>query len=669
MIDESLLKSNFLGRDGFRWWIGQIPPIGSQGGQASGSGWGNRYKVRIMGYHPYSEVDLPNEDLPYAQCLIPTTAGSGAANVATDVKLQPGDVVFGFFLDGDNAQLPVIMGTFGRTSQVPSKDYANPFQAFTGYTDKIKAPNGTLKKGESNEQNADSQKSPRHVSPKQASSLGQGEISYFSAIGDTVQLASTAPSAVNKIGSEVSSLINTVQNLTTSASNSIDYVKGVINREIDRVTTKIQGIASGLVGGMVNDLFKKIAPILNKGLQLLYKQVYSIVLAATANPAAAHLAGVAAQTAMVPPVKALEGTIPCITNSIIGGLGNVIKSILKSLVDNVSNFVSCAANQFVGSMINDIIGKISSGLSSAIGGVQNILQFFGGFSVGNTLRSGIGGIAGISDALNCGQSPSKSGGGGVSQWVIGSGPKNVPPTPFSEILKNANTAASLASSATNAASSLTSGFDIFNSGTRNPSTTSPLGGCYTGPPLSCSPPTINIFGGGGEGCTAIPLLGAVVGTGRNKTGSLIGVRVTNSGSGYEFPPFVEIVDNCNQGYGAVARSIIDDNGKVVAIYLISEGENYPVGDVNSYVVTSVDVVDPGNGYSDGDTVVDNIGNTYSAQIFNGSIIKVTPINTVDLNDSPVLTVLSATGTGAILKPNLDTKPQGDIKQVIDCITK
>jgi hypothetical protein len=57
MIDESLLKSNFVGRDGFRWWIGQVAPEDAQGGQINGEGWGNRRKVRIMGYHPH---DLPN---------------------------------------------------------------------------------------------------------------------------------------------------------------------------------------------------------------------------------------------------------------------------------------------------------------------------------------------------------------------------------------------------------------------------------------------------------------------------------------------------------------------------------------------------------------------------------------------------------------------------------
>ena len=52
MIENNLLKSNFLGRDGFRWWVGQIAPESAQGKQINGAGWGNRAKVRILGYHP-----------------------------------------------------------------------------------------------------------------------------------------------------------------------------------------------------------------------------------------------------------------------------------------------------------------------------------------------------------------------------------------------------------------------------------------------------------------------------------------------------------------------------------------------------------------------------------------------------------------------------------------
>ena len=31
MIENNILKSNFLGRDGFRWWVGQIAPEDAQG--------------------------------------------------------------------------------------------------------------------------------------------------------------------------------------------------------------------------------------------------------------------------------------------------------------------------------------------------------------------------------------------------------------------------------------------------------------------------------------------------------------------------------------------------------------------------------------------------------------------------------------------------------------
>ena len=48
MLDQSLLQSHFIGRDGFRWWIGQVAPQEVQGIQLDKDGWGNRLKVRIL---------------------------------------------------------------------------------------------------------------------------------------------------------------------------------------------------------------------------------------------------------------------------------------------------------------------------------------------------------------------------------------------------------------------------------------------------------------------------------------------------------------------------------------------------------------------------------------------------------------------------------------------
>ncbi len=771
MIQESLLKTNFLGRDGFRWWIGQIPQESAHGGQINGSGWGNRFKVRIMGYHPYNLTELPDEDLPWAQCLLPTTAGSGAGNNATSVNISPGDVVFGFFLDTDNAQTPVILGCFGRTSQVLTSNTPGPFQPFTGYTSKVVKPNGItdVKPDQTNEQNSKCQKSPRHVSPVQAKNIADDEISYFSAIGDKIQLANTVNNTtINKISTEVSNLLNKIKAPAIFTN---------IKNEINRVTDKIQAITNGLVGNMVNKLFNKLALLLNQGLKLLYQQVYNLVLAATQNPGIAHASGVAAQTVMVPPVKVLQESIPCVSGSIISGLGSVIKELLNSMLDNVQNFVSCAAEQFTGALVNDIIGKITSGLSSAIGGVQKILQFFPSFSVDNFLRTSSDAIKGLVGLFDCNQSKGKAN-GIVDQWIIGQGPSNVPAPDFAKILENANVAKGIGqipnietiassdqiildnflssvivpfeiSATTNritlpnltgittggfitsrtgeimqinnfnsntnevsvtraysgTATNYESGssfniinnipqeslkksvpqssfnqkygaFDIFSSATSVPS----INNCYTGPPTTCSPPIINIFGGNGFGATAIPLLGAISG----ETGSIIGAKLTNGGSGYRFPPFVEIVDNCNQGYGAVARATINDAGEVDSIYIVSEGENYPINTIQNYVVTNVIIENPGENYSSNDTITDNFGNNYSIQVYNGIIVNVTPgslssdttnqINTFTVNDLPILTVNSETGSGAILRPILDISDmtpsefQGEVKQSIDCVT-
>ena len=657
MIQESLLKTNFLGRDGFRWWIGQIPPESAHGGQINGAGWGNRFKVRIMGYHPYDLTELPDEDLPWAQCLLPTTSGTGAGNNSTSVKISPGDVVFGFFLDTDNAQTPVIMGCFGRTSQVLTSNTPGPFQPFTGYTDKVKKPNGTLKPDQTNEQNANSQKSPRHVSPEQAKNIATDEIAFFSATGDKIQLANTVTNTlVNKISTEVGNLINKLKAPAIFTN---------IKNEINRVTDKIQAICNGLVGNMVNKLFKKLAPLLNQGLKLLYQKVYDLVFLATKSPAIAHAAGVAAQTVMVPPVKILQEAIPCVSGAIISGLGSVIKEILNSVVDNVQNFVSCAANQFTGTLVNVIIGKITDGLSSAIGGVEKILQFFPSFSVDGFLRSSSDAIKGLVGLFDCNQSKGKAN-GIVDQWIIGSGPSNVPSPDFAKILENANIS--------NTISTASGVAGIFSAVNNIPNQ---IGGCYTGPPTTCGSPTCTIFGGGGTGATAIPLLGAIVGS----TGSIISTKIINGGSGYRFPPFVEVVDSCNQGYGAVARATINDAGEVDSVYIVSEGENYPIDTIQNYFVSNVLIENAGENYTSTDTVTDNFGNNYPVQISNGSIVKVTPnnntgtqINTVTVNDLPILTVNSKTGSGAILRPILDisnitpSEFQGEVKQVIDCVT-
>jgi len=73
MLDSGLLSKNFIGRDGFIWWIGQVPDAKSWSGnlpflpQKSPSdlpGFKYRVKVRILGYHTSDLKNLPDDDLP-----------------------------------------------------------------------------------------------------------------------------------------------------------------------------------------------------------------------------------------------------------------------------------------------------------------------------------------------------------------------------------------------------------------------------------------------------------------------------------------------------------------------------------------------------------------------------------------------------------------------------
>ena len=105
----------------------------------------------------------------------------------------------------------------------------------------------------------------------------------------------------------------------------------------------------------------------------------------------------------------------------------------------------------------------------------------------------------------------------------------------------------------------------------------------------------------------------------------------------------------------------------------------PEEDDNSggqYPVDHVVVVNPGQNYKEEDIVIDNKGNIYEKFLDDrGRILNVIPpnpsINNVQtFSTLPELSILTTTGRGAIIKGQLLPRPeyQGEVKQVIDCIT-
>jgi len=105
---------NFIGKDGFTWWKGVVES--NQDPLNLG-----RCQVRIFGWHPDNKQTLTTADIPWALPInSPNTTMTAGAPIV-------GDYVFGFFSDGQNAQVPIIIGIF---PGIPVNE-ANPEKGFS----------------------------------------------------------------------------------------------------------------------------------------------------------------------------------------------------------------------------------------------------------------------------------------------------------------------------------------------------------------------------------------------------------------------------------------------------------------------------------------------------------------------------------------------------------
>lgn len=93
----------FLGKDSFTWFVGVVEdrndPIQM-----------GRVRVRCFGWHSQEKSNILTEDLPWAVVVTPTTSPSTQGFGHTPVLLE-GSWVFGFFMDGERAQEPCIVGS------------------------------------------------------------------------------------------------------------------------------------------------------------------------------------------------------------------------------------------------------------------------------------------------------------------------------------------------------------------------------------------------------------------------------------------------------------------------------------------------------------------------------------------------------------------------------
>jgi len=96
------------------WWLGIIESridLAKSG----------RYQVRIMGYHTHDKEILPTSKLPYAS-VVNSVTNASTSGIMENPNLLPGSTVIGFFADGDEGQMPVILGSFAGLPKEKNED-------------------------------------------------------------------------------------------------------------------------------------------------------------------------------------------------------------------------------------------------------------------------------------------------------------------------------------------------------------------------------------------------------------------------------------------------------------------------------------------------------------------------------------------------------------------
>ena len=199
--------------------------------------------------------------------------------------------------------------------------------------------------------------------------------------------------------------------------------------------------------------------------------------------------------------------------------------------------------------------------------------------------------------------------------------------------------------------------------------------CLTGP-QPCGPPKLKFFGGGGVGAEANPVI--------DENGEIIAVDIVSGGFGYESPPSVQVIDPCQNGAGAVLKTEIL-NGSVVRVIIGETGSGYlpPSSSVPQYPaivqISDVIVTNPGIDYNcGGDEIIIEPANgtqlSYNCDPF-GKIKSVKVLKSGNFTSTPKIMMKSDTGLNARFSPVFDVIRDplpvepiiSDIVQVFDLV--
>ena len=688
--------TNFVGRDGFHWWIGQVtdPKKGEwdkslekQQADDEEPVYSHRCRVRIVGYHGCGD-ELPDNKLPMAHILLPsnvsTTGGRGEST-----QYQGGEVVVGFFLDGEDAQQPVIFGTLFKQSYVKDELKSSEFNAkkqtcFKPFTPPdVRSTAGDHEISDNNKNGNGEEKKKNWNGQIRTDDLNtvSGENANFNTEFKMDNSTACEDNEISKISSELkefSKKMKAFQKLNSSDVFVNPLYGGVVDMQSELKLTS-------------NRIQNSMTKLVRRGRSYVIGETLDKLSTTFKDKVPKPLQGVSGEAA-----NALSNTIYCNFEKIQDQLGDYLMKSLENMLGQLLDVPICGVENFLG----DMFGQINNILDTSLGGIFDQLNSIQGggialpsktFSKAIQFADIITGILDC-DQTNCPENTSYSSKNGISKAIPDDFSNLIPKIGVSSLVNPLLDALDGAIPQLPGLPSLDGAVPAIPSAPN----------CSTNV-LKCGPPRVDFLGGGGQGASGSAIVNAL--------GQIIGVAVAGRGSGFIEPPLLSFFDSCENGYGAGGFVRIKD-GSVSEVVITDGGQNYlpnttettlnedgsltekeviPDPNANydgevSYVTSLSDVVlvNTGFGYEDGDTVTVE-GGTGQAEveliIEDGLVAGANIINGgFGFTNLPDLIINSDTGAGARLKPVLkftrveDAAELAQITQdavvtVISCIEK
>jgi len=672
MIEESLLKSNFAGKDGFIWWVGQVADPKSWRNEKSrvfnDGSWAYRCKVRIVGYHTFDGNVLPDDDLPWAHILTSAADGApGQGGFGKNPNIIGGETVLGFFLDGEEAQQPIVVSCFYRnksvknliTPELVKKEKSSQFKPFTGMQGNLSARPTRIKQPKDGQV----KQPPKTTSPDPINVQKESDIDFSSAFNANIDFGSTetfnsdlnlgisslttpnySASYADSLGT-AGSLWDTQAAITDQLfyddaahlgmfsiiknAGPVEGDNGCYNNFIAQLQNALQSFIR-LINGLEKTIYGYIDPIRNvvvnvqQNIRRVARLMASIVkfimngMRDNISKLIGCLFRVFAKTIPLPQwlqlseaAKNILNIIFCIFEKLFGPIWDFIQGLLDGLIGKSSNIPVCAVEETIAAIIGKIGDLVSEALETVLSGIDWLTDGVG--QIFDYINGAVSQLNQILGFLTCDRLKCKP----VPAWDPFGGVKFPSTDDWAKALNNFDLLGGSGAQVDEWASllSMYGGDDTIFIDCReqivNPQTQDdidlPVGTSW----YYCIPPEVKI-NGNGVGAKAVAVIDPTF-------GSVLTIKVTDPGTEYTKPPTVTIVDKSNYGKGALAKATINDTGNIESIYIVEPG--------SGYCQTNLTVFDVGIGSTDPAT---GIGTTTPTTGIGSTVIGIstTPVGIV-----------------------------------------